>query len=79
MNTQEFNDKWIKYLEPGHYGLAIEDEQVAKYLDSEFQKEIAINPDFSFAQIKTKFGAARVYAMSDKTNEWEKEINNLLK
>lgn len=79
MTSQEFNQKWKNYLETGFYGMAIEDLEVIKYLDSEFSKEVLVNPNFSYSQIKIKFGSSRVYAESDKTHIWEKEINRLIK
>lgn len=78
MTSKEFNQKWGKYLEDGHYGMAIEHQQVIEYLDNEFTKEIAINPSFNYSQIKGKFGTSRVYANSEKTSIWEDEINKLV-
>ena len=78
MNADDFNEKYEKYLEDGHYGLDIDDLDVVTYLDREFQKEIKFNKDFSFSQIKLKFGRARVYANSDKCFEWEDVINKIL-
>ena len=78
MTVDEFNDKWKDYLEPRFYGLAIADERVIKYLDEEFQKEIEVNPQFTYSQIKLKFGLSRVYAESEKATEWEDEIDNIL-
>lgn len=74
----KFNSKWGDYLEPGHYGLDIMDPEVADYLDKEFKKEIELYPNFSYSQIKLKFGVARVYATSDKCFEWEQKINEIL-
>ena len=78
MTSTEFNEKWSKYLEVGFYGMAIENEDVIEYLDCEFEKEIKTNPSFNYAQIKMKLNTSRVYANSDKTNEWEFEINRLV-
>jgi len=78
MNAVEFNEKWILYLELGHYGLDIDNENVINYLDKEFTEETKINPNFSFSQIKLKFGSSRVYAASNKTSEWEIEIDKIL-
>lgn len=78
MNSDEFNSKWFNYLEDGHYGMAIEDEEVIDYLDGEFEKEIKENSNFIYAQIKIKFGSSRVYANSDKTFLWENKINEIL-
>jgi hypothetical protein len=79
MTCNEFNEKWKDYLEDRFYGLTINDQNVIDYLDKEFEKEIKVNPSFKYAQIKLKFGMSRVYADSDKTYEWEKKINELLK
>lgn len=78
MKKHEFDEKWKEYLEDGFYGLAIDDPQVIKYLDEEFTKEIEVNPSFKYAQIKMKFNMCRVYADSDKTSIWEKEIDRLI-
>ena len=74
----DFKEKWHKYLEQGHYGLDIGNLLVIKHLDKEFEKEIEINPTFSYSQIKLKFGKARVYANSKRTDLWENEINRIL-
>lgn len=78
MTSKEFNQKWKNYLETGFYGTAIENPDVIKYLDSEFSKEVLVNPNFSYSQIKIKFGSSRVYAESDKAYIWESEINKLI-
>ena len=78
MTTVEFNNKYSRYLEPGHYGMAIEDSKVINYLDLEFAKEIKKDPLFSFAQIKMKFGSSRCYTSSDNNAEWEASINKLI-
>lgn len=77
MTSNEFNQKWSKYLEEGFYGLTIEHPKVIEYLDEEFAKEIKTNPSFTYAQIKMKFGTSRVYANSDKTSIWEEKIDKL--
>ncbi len=74
----DFNEKWSKYLEQGHYGIDIGNLLVIDYLDNEFEKKIQNNLTFSYSQIKLKFGMARVYANSNKTNLWENEINKIL-
>jgi len=79
MTTTEFNDKWSKYLEDGHYGMAIENPKVIEYLDKEFEKEVKHNKSFTYSQIKTKFGSSRVYCSSEKSFKWEMEIDQLLK
>ena len=79
MTLEEFDNKWEAHLEPGHYGLEINNSEIIDYLDEEFFKEVKINPDFQFSQIKLKFGFARVYSNSNKNDEWEEHIDNILK
>lgn len=79
MTVTQFNEKWFKYIETGHYGLDIPEQNVIDYLDKEFEKEILVNPSFNFAQIKLKFMMARVYAESPNCDKWEKEIDRILR
>ena len=81
MTTEEFNDKWGEHLEPGHYGLAISDDKVIGYLDEEFEKLNKISPNFTYSQIKLKFGYSRVYMSNDNnmSHTYENEIDKLLK
>lgn len=78
MKPENFNKKFEKYLEEGHYGLDIWQEDVATYLEKEFDEEIKRNPEFNYAQIKLKFGMARVYANSEKCDEWERTIDKMI-
>lgn len=78
MTCDEFNTKYNKYLENGFDGLTINDPEVINYLDYEFEKELKINQNFNFFQIKIKFGDSRVYTNSDKDYIWEKHINGLI-
>lgn len=78
MTCKEFNEKWNEYLEERFYGLEIDNENVINYLDKEFEKEVTINPSFTYSQIKLKFDTSRVYANSDKTFEWERNINKII-
>ncbi len=81
MTTEEFNNKYMDYLEKGHYGIAINNEEVIDYLDKEFQELIKI-PDFQYTQIKLKFGYCRIYCDKvpvDKIYEMEEYINKLLR
>ena len=77
MTAEEFNKKYISYLEEGHYGLDIDHPEVIEYLDREFDNEIEKNSEFQFSQIKMKFGSSRVYTTSDKSSEWEAEIDRI--
>jgi hypothetical protein len=76
LTKAEFNDKWKPYIQEGFEGSETDNEYVNIYLDSEFTKEIAVNPNFKFSQIKWKFGSIRIYADSNKTSEWEKNIDS---
>ena len=77
MTAEEFNKKYSAYLEERFYGLDIDHPEVVDYLDKEFEKEIEKNPEFQFSQIKMKFGSSRVYTTSDKSSEWETEIDHI--
>jgi hypothetical protein len=79
MTTKEFNEKWAQYLEPKFYGLDIGLPEVITYLDKEFEEEVKENPNFTYSQIKIKFGFSRVYAETSKALEWEKHINSILR
>ena len=79
MTAEEFNKKYSAYLEERFYGLDIDHPEVVDYLDKEFEKEIEKNPEFQFSQIKMKFGSSRVYTTSDKSSEWENEIDRIFR
>lgn len=68
MTAQEFNQKYKRYLEEGHYGLAIGDTEFVQWLDQRFQEFIK-KPGFSYSQIKTKFGMGRFYCEGLTYNE----------
>ena len=78
MTMEMFDEKWLPFLEEGFDGLTINDENVINYLDKEFEKEIIVNSNFTYAQIKLKFGSSRVYANSSKDREWEITIDQIL-
>lgn len=81
MTTEEFNKKYNDYLEPGHYGLAVDNEEFIEWLDGKFQDFIK-SPDFTYSQIKTKFGMGRFYAegiSSKEIQEVENKITELCK
>ena len=79
MTAEEFNKKYSAYLEERFYGLDIDHPEVVDYLDKEFEKEIEKNPAFQYSQIKMKFGSSRVYSTSDKSSEWEDEIDRIFR
>jgi len=74
MTTNQFNEKYSQYLEKGHYGLAISDEEFVQWLDSKFQEFIK-QPNFSYSQIKAKFGMGRFYCKG-LTIEQVQEVQN---
>ena len=81
MTTEQFNQKYNDYLEEGHYGLAINDEQFIEWLDGKFQEYIKL-PDFEYSQIKAKFGMGRFYAEginNEQISEVERKITELCK
>lgn len=62
MNTSgEFNTKYRAYLEDRHYGLAIDYPEVVELLDNIFSEVLVHVPNFSYSQIKLKFGACCFY------------------
>lgn len=87
MTVDEFNEKYKEYLEKGHYGLDIGNENIIKYLDDVFKDLIKI-PGFKYNQIKEKFGSSRfytnLYELIGKpgfiiSNEIESNLNLLIK
>jgi hypothetical protein len=81
LDSQTFQNKWRDHLEEGHYGLAIHDLNVINYLDKEFTKLKETVPNFTYSQIKLKFGLARVYMEPYNlinTSEMEDTINSML-
>ena len=85
--TDEFNNKYLDYLEEGYYGLAIEDERVVKYLDQMFEGLIKI-PGFQYSQIKLKYDMVCFYTNLHNVlgkpgrilrEEIEKTLNILIK
>lgn len=80
MTAEQFNKKYEKWLERGHYGLDIDVDSVVEYLDEKFQ-ELTKNPHFSFSQIKTKFCWVCFYAdgvTNEQRSEIERNIEELL-
>jgi hypothetical protein len=62
MTAIEFNQKYKEYLEVGHYGAeGFDHPEFLNWLDNKFQAFIKV-PDFTFSQIKVKFGQGRFYA-----------------
>ena len=85
--ANEFNLKYLEYLEEGHYGLDIHLPAVVRYLDKIFQGLTKI-PGFKYSQIKEKFYQGRFYTNLDTivgnpldriiSNEVERKITMLL-
>jgi len=74
MTPEEFNSKYQDYLEQGHYGLDIDNEEFISWLDDKFQKFIK-QPGFMYSQIKSKFGMGRFYC-EGLSNEQVTEVEN---
>ena len=74
MTQAEFNEKYQDYLEEGHYGLDIYDEEFVGWLNKEFEEFIKI-PGFTYSQIKSKFGYGRFYC-TNLSNEEVTEVEN---
>jgi len=81
MTAEEFNRKWEDHLEEGHYGLVIDEEEVVEYLDKNFAIIERENPNFTYSQIKMKFGSSRCYITGIESEEilvLEHQINKLV-
>ena len=81
MTSEEFNQKYKDFLEEGYYGLAIGNDDFTNWLDDKFQKFIK-NPNFSYSQIKAKFGMGRFYCEGlsiEEIKEVENKITELCK
>lgn len=82
-NSKEFNEKYKDYLGKGHYGLDLNNPEIIKFLDKEFEELVKI-PGFKYYQIKSKFNSYRFYCENvsqQEIREIEKrlsEIDNLL-
>jgi hypothetical protein len=49
MTIENFNEKYKNYLEEGHYGLSLGDDEFIEWLDGQFEKFITY-PGFKFTQ-----------------------------
>jgi len=81
MTTKEFNEEYSAFLEKGHYGLDISHPEFIDWLNIKFQDFIS-RDNFSYSQIKVKFGMGRFYCegLSDKEiREVEDKITELCK
>lgn len=80
MTVEQFNQKWGNYLKKGYYGLAIDNEKVIEYLDNIFPILIAINNEFEFSQIKTKFKSVCFYSNAPReiSEKIESKIQEIL-
>lgn len=83
MTAEEFNTKYADHIEEGFYGLEFDIPEVTAYMDTEFEKHVHNDPKFEFAQIKLKFGMARVYtnmpSSADLERKWEENINKIVR
>tara|TARA_R110000787_G_scaffold285731_1_gene402161 strand:- start:664 stop:939 length:276 start_codon:yes stop_codon:yes gene_type:complete len=85
MTREEFNNKYRKYAEPGFENQLLEFNipEVTDYLDALFEGMLVGGIDeynFDFAQIKLKFGQARVYTnlLPGVNTMIESEINRIV-
>jgi len=81
MTINEFNEKYKDFLEEGHYGLIVGDTEFINWLDGKFQEFIEI-PNFSYSQIKSKFGMGIFYCeglTQPQISEVEKKIVDIYK
>lgn len=78
MKADEFNNKWHRYLEPRHYGCALQNEEAVDYLDKEFI-ELVKMPGFSFSQIKAKWNYFCFYCTGVPTEKILEIESNLKK
>jgi hypothetical protein len=77
MNRESFNEKYKDYLSDLFDGLMLDNEEVVKYLDGEFEKLIKI-PSFKYYQIKGKFNWFSFYADNLPAGK-RQEIENKIK
>ena len=77
---EQFNIKWRFHLESGFedQGLMIQDEKVIAILDKNFRIIENRYPNFTYSQIKLKFGTARVYLDNIGGSSWESTIETLI-
>lgn len=61
MTSNEFNEKYKDHLEEGFEGLVFLNEEIIDYCDKIFQILLITNPNFTYSQIKCKWGTSRVY------------------
>ena len=82
MTAEEFNKKWNDYLEKGHYGAeGFNNPEFLDWLDEKFETFVMFD-NFSFSQIKSKFGMGRFYCEGlpiELVNEVEDKITQLCK
>lgn len=74
MTANQFNQKYKDFLEEGHYGLAVSNQEFINWLDIKFQDFIK-KPGFTYSQIKEKFFTGRFYC-EGLTREEVKEVEN---
>lgn len=77
MNSDNFNEKYKDYLADRFDGLMLDNEEVVKYLDEEFQELTKID-GFKYYQIKGKFNWFCFYADNLPAGK-QSEIENRIK
>lgn len=81
MTINQFNTKYKSFLKKDHYGLDINNKEFIEWLDKKFEEFIK-KPDFSYTQIKSKFGMGRFYCeglTNEEITEVEDKITELCK
>lgn len=80
IKVQRYENKFGDIVEQKFDGLEFDIPEVTEYLDRAFEGLIQI-PDFTYSQIKLKYGMTRFYstAPSKLNYEIEKDIDNLIK
>lgn len=78
MTDQEFNEKYNNYLTDGYDGCNLNIAECIEWLDKVFEALILI-PDFTYQQVKWKFGKARFYCENSCINPYliEQKLNQI--
>ena len=79
MTQTEFNKKWKSRIENRFSGMELINFEVINHVDARFDELVKEYPNLEFAQIKVKWGKARVYSNlpHDVNAELEREIDNI--
>lgn len=72
MTAQEFNHKYINYLEEGFYGMQLNDVKIIDWFDRMFSSVLKKIPNFKYYQIKLKFGYVVFYSNLSENGNYKK-------